>query len=71
MPITPAARSGKFRGRVALRSQARSRVIGGFGWHWLLMRLTQKPVHHKPATMTSYPYFARRVKADFAKSASP
>ncbi|MGC0393137.1 hypothetical protein ACVIU7_005689 [Bradyrhizobium liaoningense] len=68
MPITPAARSGKFGGRIALRCQARLRVIGG---HWLLMRLMQKPVHHKPATMTSYPCFARRVKADFAKSASP
>lgn len=46
MPITPAARSGKFGGLVALRSQARKLVIGGFGRHWLLMRLTQKPVHH-------------------------
>lgn len=71
MPITPAARSGKFGRRVALRSQARALVIGGFGWHWLLMRLTQNPVHHKPATMTSYPCFARRVKADFAKSGNP
>lgn len=46
MPITPAARSGKFGRRVALRSQARARVIGGSGWHWVLVRLTQKPVHH-------------------------
>ncbi|MEY9883156.1 hypothetical protein ABIA43_004690 [Bradyrhizobium sp. USDA 328] len=35
------------------------------GWHWLLMRLTQKPVHHKPRDDDIMPLFCPTDQSEF------